>query len=111
MLTSVSGLAAGFQHSLVLKADGTVVAWGAGKTNSGLNPHYGQAMVPDGLTNAVRLAAGFYHSLALKSDGTVAAWGAGTNYTGVDPHYGQAIVPPAATTSQPSPPALITAWP
>ena len=96
-LTSVSGLAVGFQHSLVLKADGTVAAWGAGLTNSGLSPHYGQAIVPDGLTNALRLAAGFYHSLALRADGRVAAWGAGTNYAGVDPHYGQVIVPPAAT--------------
>lgn len=96
-LTGVSGVAAGFQFSLVLNANGTVVAWGAGNTNSGLNPHFGQAIVPNGLTNVAGLAAGFYHSLALKSDGTVAAWGAGTSYTGVDPHFGQAIVPPAAT--------------
>ena len=95
-LTSVSDLAAGLQHSLVLKADGTVVAWGAGQTSTGLNPNYGQAIVPGSLTEAVSLAAGFYHSLALKSDGTLAAWGAGTTYTGADPHYGQAIVPPAA---------------
>ncbi len=96
-LTSVAGVAGGLYHSLVLKADGTVTAWGAGWTNSGLNPHYGQTIVPGGLADVVGLAGGAYHSLALKADGTVAAWGAGTSYTGASPHYGQAIVPPAAT--------------
>ena len=85
----MTAIAAGLDHSLALRADGTVVAWGAGTTNSGTTPNYGQALVPGGLTNVAALAAGFYHSLVLRGDGTLAAWGAGTNNTGASPHYGQ----------------------
>ena len=59
-------------HSLALKSDGTVVAWGCG---SGLNR--GQCSVPGSLAGVTAIAAGTYHSLALKSDGTVVAWGCG----------------------------------
>jgi alpha-tubulin suppressor-like RCC1 family protein len=63
--TNVIAIAAGFSHSLALKADGTVIAWGqAGRTN-----------VPSGLSNVVAIAAGVGQSLALKNDGTIAAWG------------------------------------
>jgi hypothetical protein len=54
-------------HSLALKDDGTVVAWGQN--------NYGQATVPKGLTGVVAIAAGNEHSLSLKSDGTVIGWG------------------------------------
>jgi hypothetical protein len=64
---SAVALAAGLNHSLALKADGTVVAWGSN--------YLGQTDVPAGLSDAVALAAGVYHSLALKADGTVVAWG------------------------------------
>jgi alpha-tubulin suppressor-like RCC1 family protein len=50
-----------FGHSLALKSDGTVVAWG--KNNAG------QANVPPGLSNVVAIAAGARHSLALLRDG------------------------------------------
>ncbi|MBX3015643.1 MAG: hypothetical protein KF832_29240 [Caldilineaceae bacterium] len=66
-------VAAGYQHSVGLKADGTVVTWGETK-----NP-------PADLTNVVAIAAGRYHNLALKDDGTVVAWG--------DNLYGQVPVP------------------
>jgi uncharacterized repeat protein (TIGR01451 family) len=93
-LTNVTGIAAGFSHSLALRVDGTVIAWGAGASKTGVLPNYGQSLVPDGLTNVTGIAAGFDHSLALRADGTVAAWGAGTTNTGANPHYGQALVPP-----------------
>jgi alpha-tubulin suppressor-like RCC1 family protein len=76
-LSNVVGLAAGSIHSLALKSDGTVIAWGYN--------YYGQATVPAGLSNVVALAAGDIHSLALKSDGTVVAWGGNSS--------GQATVP------------------
>ena len=60
-------IAAGGYHSLALKSDGTVVAWGYNT--------YGQATVPANLSGVTALAGGSYHSLALKSDGTVVAWG------------------------------------
>jgi VCBS repeat-containing protein len=70
-------ISAGTLHSVVLKADGTVAAYG---TNNS-----GQTNVPAGLANVVAVSAGGYHTLALKSDGTVVAWG---NNTG-----GQSIMP------------------
>ena len=63
-----TNIAAGSSHSLALKSDGTVVAWGKN--------FYGQAIVPAGLSGVTAIAAGGDHSLALKSDGTVVAWGA-----------------------------------
>ena len=56
-LTDVVALNAGWMHSMALRADGTVTAWG---DNS-----YGQTSVPAGLTNAAAIAGGGYHSLAL----------------------------------------------
>ncbi len=69
--TRFKAIAAGSLHSLAIKLDGTVVAWGA---NGG-----GQSTVPAGLSNVIAIAGGGYglpgHSLALKSDGKVTAWG------------------------------------
>jgi alpha-tubulin suppressor-like RCC1 family protein len=70
-LTNVVALAGGRYHSLALRTDGTVAAWGE---NFGYY-NYGQATVPAGLTNVVAIAGGYYHSMALRADGTVAAWG------------------------------------
>ncbi len=53
----VPAIAAGGAHSLALKSDGTVVAWG---DNSA-----GQRSVPSGLSGVTALAAGGFHSLAL----------------------------------------------
>ena len=74
-------MAAGAYHSLALKTDGTVVAWG--------NNDYGQTSIPLGLSNVVAIAAGVDHSLALKADGTVVAWGR--------IYERQCLVPPALT--------------
>lgn len=85
-LGDVMELAAGTAHSLALKTDGTVVAWGAGQTyNAASLADRGQSMVPAGLANVTAIAAGYLHSLALKSDGTVVVWG--------DNDYGQTNLP------------------
>ena len=82
-------VAAGTAHSLALRADGTVAAWG--------DSTYGQISVPIGLTNVVAIAAGDLHSLALKSDGTVVAWGAGAANSGTWPDLGQSLMPSGLT--------------
>ena len=79
--TNVMAVAAGTDHSLALRADGTVIAWGYGS--------YGQTTVPASATNVAAIAAGNYHSLALRVDGTAIAWG----YN----NYGQTTVPISAT--------------
>ena len=80
-LTNVVAIAAGDDHSLALKADGTVVGWG--------DNFYGEITIPAGLTNVVAIAAGGYHSLALKADGTVVGWG--------DNNYGEINIPAGLT--------------
>ena len=66
-LSNVTAVAAGGIHSVALKADGTVVAWG--------HDQWGQCSGLTGLSNITVVAAGGNHSLALKADGTVAACG------------------------------------
>lgn len=60
-------VAAGWYHSLVLKLDGKVVAWG-------YNPN-GQTTVPWDLSGVRAIAAGAEHNLALASNGLVTTWG------------------------------------
>jgi hypothetical protein len=67
-LSNVTAIAAGSFHSLALKIDGTVVAWG---DNS-----QGQSTVPPGLSGVTAIAAYENYSLALKSDSTIMGWGA-----------------------------------
>ena len=77
VLTNVVAVAGGESHSLALRRDGSVIAWGAND--------YGQSDVPGGLTSVVAIAAGRDHSLALRSDGRVVGWGRDD--------FGQATVP------------------
>ena len=59
-LSNVVAIGAGESHSLALKRDGTLLAWG---DNS-----FGQTNVPTGLSNVLAIAAGpgANHSMALK---------------------------------------------
>ncbi|HEV7902646.1 MAG TPA: S8 family serine peptidase, partial [Pyrinomonadaceae bacterium] len=100
-LGDVSAVDAGGEHSLALKRDGTVWAWGS--NYNGQVGAYNQfnftratpAQVPglSGTFNAV--AAGGVHSLALKSDGTVWAWGSnGSGQLGNGGTYTNAVYEP-----------------
>jgi Alpha-tubulin suppressor and related RCC1 domain-containing proteins len=60
VISNVVAIAAGLGHSLALKNDGTVVAWGN-------NPD-GEATIPPGVSNVVAISAGFYQSLAIIAD-------------------------------------------
>jgi alpha-tubulin suppressor-like RCC1 family protein len=77
--TTDIAIAAGSEHSLALKSDGTFWAWGGnvvGQLGNGTNIDSNIPVQVSGLTNVISIAAGETHSLALKSDGTVWAWGA-----------------------------------
>jgi alpha-tubulin suppressor-like RCC1 family protein len=70
LLTNVIAVAGADSHTLAVKGDGTVTAWGGKKTGG-----YGEVNVPHGLSNVIAVAAGRSRSLALKRDGTVIGWG------------------------------------
>jgi hypothetical protein len=66
-LTNAVAIAAASYHSLALRSDGTIVAWG---DNS-----YGQIEIPPDVTNIIGVSAQGINSVALKDDGTVVRWG------------------------------------
>ncbi|MCL2049378.1 MAG: hypothetical protein FWG87_11710 [Defluviitaleaceae bacterium] len=80
-LNGVTAIAAGINHTVALKDDGTVWAWGYntwgqlgdGTTALRLTP----VQVTD-LSNVKAISAGEWHTVALKDDGTVWAWGSNT---------------------------------
>jgi alpha-tubulin suppressor-like RCC1 family protein len=68
VLSGVTAIAAGGRHTVALKNDGAVVAWGS--------DYYGETTVPVAAQGGVTaVAAGGSHTVALKNDGTVVAWG------------------------------------
>ena len=87
-LTGIVAIAAGGNHSLALRSDGTVVSWGYngfGQLGNGTTTNSPTPVEVEGvsgvgsLTGVVAIAAGATHSLALRSDGTVVAWGYNTD--------------------------------
>ncbi len=71
----------GASHTIALKEDGTVWAWGSnefGQLGNGTWTDSNTAVRVGGkqpLTKIIAIAAGYNHSVALRSDGTVWAWG------------------------------------
>jgi hypothetical protein len=77
-LSGITAIAGGGFHSLALKNDGTVWAWGAnaqGQLGNGTNTDSNVPVQVSTLSGITAIAGGAYHSLALKNDGTVWAWG------------------------------------
>jgi len=80
-ITAIAG-ALGGNHSLALKNDGTVMAWGwnfAGQLGDGTTLDRNVPAEVSGLTGIIAVSCGASHSLALKDDGTVWTWGRNSN--------------------------------
>jgi alpha-tubulin suppressor-like RCC1 family protein len=81
-LTNVVAIAGGQYHSLALKADGTVWAWGYNYYGQLGNNTWDNSQNPVqvfNLTDVVAIAAGGTHSMAIKTDGTVWTWGSNSD--------------------------------
>ena len=77
-LSEITQIAAGNSHSLALKADGSVWAWGSnsyGQLGDGTMTQRNTPVQVSGLGEVTQIAAGNNHSLALKADGSVWGWG------------------------------------
>ena len=87
-ITNVSAIAAGYNHTVMLKSDGTVWATGdnsSGQLGDGTTTNKSRAVqVSDSTTNPITnvsaIAAGANHTVFLKNDGTV--WATGHNGNG-----------------------------
>lgn len=74
-------ISAGFSHTCVLQANGTIQCWGNndngqlgnGTTTASLTP-----VSVTGITTAIAVAAGDFHTCALLADGSVRCWGYNT---------------------------------
>lgn len=76
-LTDIIQIAAGDQHNLALKADGTVWAWGyngSGRLGTGTTTTSLYPVKVQGLTSVEKIYAN-EASMAIKTDGSVYAWG------------------------------------
>lgn len=86
-LTGVVSVAGGNLHSLALKGDGTVWAWGFNGYGQLGHDNSTDSVLPNldrynpfptqvaGLTDVVAVSGNCWHSLAVESNGTVWAWG------------------------------------
>lgn len=77
-LVNVVAIATGVEHSLALRSDGVVLAWGKnseGQLGLGDTTLRAAPTAVPGLTNVQAIAAGGFQSFAIRSDGSVWSWG------------------------------------
>jgi alpha-tubulin suppressor-like RCC1 family protein len=78
-LTDIVALAARANHTLALRADGTVWAWGQndrGQLGDGSQVDRPMPLQVNALTGVALISTGRQHSFAVRSDGTLWVWGA-----------------------------------
>jgi alpha-tubulin suppressor-like RCC1 family protein len=82
--TQLKTIAAGLDHTLALKADGTLWAWGndySGQLGDGATETSRSVPIRVGTdSDWIAVGAGYAHSVGLKADGSLWAWGA--NFSG-----------------------------
>ena len=76
--TNWKSVAAGYCHTVAIKTDGTLWAWGdnaVGQLGNGTTTGTNAPVQIGTDTDWQSIAAGSYHNVALKADGTLWAWG------------------------------------
>ena len=104
---AVVAVSGGYAHSLALKSDGTVWAWGyngSGQLGNNTTTNSSIPIQVAGLSQITAIAAGSNHSLALDSSGNVWAWGYNAfgqlgNNTTVDSSIPVQVENPTGTTT------------
>gem|GEM_PF-2191429 len=89
-------IAAGANHTVALRNDGTVWAWGfnnAGQLGDGTTTFRNTPVQVQNISNVIAISAGGDHSLALRADGTVWAWGSNVRYQLGDGTTGRRLRP------------------
>ena len=77
-LGEVTAISAGTRHSMALRRDGTVLAWGDnryGQVGDGTTTNRDRPVTIAGVRNAIAIAAGGDFSAVLLADGSVVQWG------------------------------------
>jgi alpha-tubulin suppressor-like RCC1 family protein len=80
--TGAIGIAAGYDHAVAMKTDGTVWAWGGnnnGQLGNGTTTGSVTPVLVSGISGVEAVAAGYFDSVALKIDSTVWTWGSNSN--------------------------------
>ncbi|MDP3112124.1 MAG: hypothetical protein Q8M71_08490 [Thermodesulfovibrionales bacterium] len=73
-----ASISAGYVHTIALKSDGTLWAWGAnwwGQLGDGTNTDRWSPQQIGADNTWASIAAGTFHTIAMKSDGTLWVWG------------------------------------
>lgn len=79
-VTNGVSVAAGSEHTCVLRSNGTVACWGAnswGQLGDGTATSRFTPTTVVGVADAVEIAAGLWHTCARRASGAVLCWGAG----------------------------------
>lgn len=74
-------VSAGNQHSVGLRANGTLWAWGSGVLlgNNCTTDRSSPVSVAGGFTDWCQVSAGYQHTVAVRTNGTLWAWGSSTS--------------------------------
>jgi hypothetical protein len=80
--TNWARISAGYDHTIAIKTDGTLWAWGSngdGQLGDGTYVDKNSPVQIGTATNWASISAGFKHSIAIKTDGSLWAWGLNNN--------------------------------
>ena len=95
--TTTPMISAGFRHTVALKNDGTVWAWGhntSGQLGDGTRTNHSTPVQVQNLNSVTAISAGQDYTIALRSDGTVWAWGSNASgKLGVGGFWGSSSTP------------------
>ena len=80
--TSYSAVSAGYDHTMAIKSDGSLWAWGGNSYGQLGDGTTNQSLIPKQIgTGYAVVAAGTYFTVAVKTDGSLWAWG-GDSFVG-----------------------------